>query len=111
MTGDRYVTLALRPEALADDCTRAAVIVTTRQAPRDCAALVIGRDQLQKRGTTVMRQTRTGFAIDAVRPKGTDRPWAPAALDDAAPDSSPAQPTSTRPVDATPAETDFGAEE
>jgi competence protein ComEC len=112
MKGDRYATLALRPEALADDCANAAVIVTLRQVPRDCAALVIGRDQLQKRGTMVLRQTRTGFAIDAVRPKGTDRPWAPARLDDAAPDgSSPARPTSTHPVDATPAETDFGAEE
>src|SRR3954449_13147991 len=33
------VALALRPEALADDCTRAAVVVTARQASPDCGAL------------------------------------------------------------------------
>jgi competence protein ComEC len=70
MTGGGYATLALRPEALADDCARAAVIVTWRQPPMGCAALVIGRDQLQKRGTMVLRQTRSGFAIDTVRSKG-----------------------------------------
>jgi competence protein ComEC len=111
MTGGGYATLALRPEALADDCARAAVIVTSRQAPSDCAALAIDRDQLQKRGTMVLRQSRGGFAIDAVRPKGINRPWAPAGADDAAPDLSPARPATARPLDATPAETDLGAEE
>ena len=31
--GGGLVALALRPEALADDCERAALIVTARQAP------------------------------------------------------------------------------
>src|ERR1700716_3195586 len=44
-----FVALVLRPEALADNCTRAAVIVTTRQASPDCAALVIDQERLQKR--------------------------------------------------------------
>src|SRR5712672_1905505 len=43
-----FVTLALRGEALADDCRRAAVIVTSRQASSGCGALVIGRERLQK---------------------------------------------------------------
>jgi competence protein ComEC len=111
MTGGGYATLALRSEALADDCARAAVIVTWRQPPKDCAALVIGRDQLQKRGTMVLRQTHSGFATDAVRPTGVDRPWAPAGRDDAAPDNNSARPATARPADATPAETDLGAEE
>jgi competence protein ComEC len=113
MTGGGYVTLVLRPEALADDCARAAVIVTSRQAPTDCAALVVDRNALQKRGTTVLRQTRGGFVMDAVRPKGIDRPWAPAGADDAAPDATTARPApaTARPIDATPAETDLGAEE
>jgi competence protein ComEC len=112
MTGGRYATLALRPEALADDCTRAAVIVTWRQPPLDCAALVIGRDQLRNRGTMVLRQTHSGFAIDAVRPKGVDRPWAPAA-GDAEPDLTAARPGAATPrsIDATPADTDPAADE
>ena len=104
LAGGRYATLALHSEALADDCARAAVIVTARAVPADCAALVIDRDQLQKRGTMALRQARNGFAIDAVRPKGIDRPWAPAGADEAAPDISPARPapTNARPIDATP---------
>jgi competence protein ComEC len=113
MTGGGFTTLALRPEALADDCPRAAVIVTWRQAPLDCAALVIGRDQLRSRGTMALRKARGGFAIDANRPKGIDRPWAPAGVDDAAPDLTAVRPAAAtaRSVDATPAEMDPGAEE
>src|SRR4051812_48321213 len=112
MAGGRYVTLALQPEALADDCARAAVIVTLRPVPADCGALVIDRNQLQKRGTMVLRQTRNGFSIDAVKPKGIDRPWAPAGADEASPDINPARqaPANARPVDATP-EPDTGSED
>src|SRR6185295_14950300 len=45
-----FVALALRPEALADDCARAAVIVTSRQASPGCGALVIGEARLLKQG-------------------------------------------------------------
>jgi competence protein ComEC len=113
----RYATLVLRPEALADDCERAAVIVTSRQAPADCAALVIDRDQLQKRGTMAMRAVRAGFATVSVRPKGTDRPWAPAPPGDTEAETNPTQtnptqrPTAARPADATPAETDLQADD
>jgi competence protein ComEC len=105
--GGLYVTLALRPEALADDCARAAVIVTSRQAPADCAALVIDRDQLQKRGTMLLRPARGGFAINAAKPKGTDRPWSPAAAGDSETETTPTpRPAAARPADATPAEAD-----
>jgi competence protein ComEC len=106
-----FVALVLRPEALGDDCARAAVIVTARQAPPACAALVIDRDRLQKHAATALRRTRGGFAIDAVRPKGVDRPWSPAVGDEAEQERSYAPPATARPVDATPAEADLQAEE
>lgn len=106
-----YVTLALRPEALADDCQRAVLIVTSRQAPADCAAPVFDRDQLQTSGTMALRRSRGGFVVEAVRPKGVDRPWAPAAAGNAAPDTAQPASATARPVDATPAETDLGVEE
>src|ERR1700716_4081159 len=56
-----FVALVLRPEALADDCTRAAVIITARQAPPDCGALVIGGERLHKQAATSLRRTRGGF--------------------------------------------------
>jgi competence protein ComEC len=100
----------LRPAALADDCTRAAVVVTARQASPDCAALVIGHERLQKQAAIALRRTRGGFAIDAVRPNGVDRPWSPAVGDATEPESYP-RPAIARPADATPAETDLQAEE
>ena len=112
LAGGRYVTLALQPEALADDCARAAVIVTSRQAPADCAALVIDRSATAK-------TRHHGAAADTQRlcdrrgeAEGIDRPWAPAGADEAAPDISPARPApaNARPVDATP-EADTGSED
>ena len=38
MQGGGLIAHALRPDALADDCERAALIVTARQPPPDCAA-------------------------------------------------------------------------
>src|ERR1700716_1020069 len=73
-----FVALVLRPEALADDCERAAVIVTPRQASAECKALVISQERLQKQAATSLRRTRGGIVIDAVRRNGADRPWSPA---------------------------------
>jgi competence protein ComEC len=106
-----FVALALRPEALADDCTRAAIIVTARQAQHDCGALVIGQERLQKQAAISLRRTRGGFAIDAVRPNAVDRPWSPAVGDQTEPENGTARPAPTRPVDATPAEPDLQAED
>ena len=106
-----FVTLALRPDALADDCARAAVIVTARQAPAACAALVIGRERLQKQGAMRCGEPGGGFAVDAVRPKGVDRPWSPAVDDDTEPENTRAARPTARPVDATPTEADLQAEE
>jgi competence protein ComEC len=106
-----FVTLVLRPEALADDCTRAAVIVTSRQAPAGCGALVIGQERLQNQAAISLWRTRGGFAIDAVRPNGVDRPWSPAIDDQTEPESSTTRSAPARPVDATPAEADLQAEE
>jgi competence protein ComEC len=106
-----FVALALRPEALADDCERAAVIVTAKQASPDCGALVIGQERLQKEAATSLRRTRRGFVIDGVRPNGVDRPWSPAASDATEPESSYPRPAVARPVDATPAEADLQAED
>jgi competence protein ComEC len=106
-----FVALALRPEALADDCTRAAVIVTSRQASPGCGALVIGQERLQRQEAMGLRRTRGEFAIDAVRPNGVDRPWSPAVGEQTEPEHSNAQPTAPRQLDATPAEADLQAEE
>jgi competence protein ComEC len=106
-----FVALGLRPEALADDCARAAVIVTARQAPPACAAFVIDQERLQKQAAIGLRQTRGGFVIDAVRPKGVNRPWSPAAGEPIEPENSSTRPAIARPADATPSEADLQAED
>ena len=45
MAGGSLVALALRAEALSDDCAQAALLVTARQAPAACPASVIGQDR------------------------------------------------------------------
>jgi competence protein ComEC len=110
MADGALVTLALQPDALADDCERAALIVTAKQPPANCAAPVITLDRLRRQGTLALRRTRDGFAATAVEPNGFDRPWAPAVAGDAE-----AQPDFVRgrraPVDATPSETDLQFED
>jgi competence protein ComEC len=106
-----FAALVLRPEALTDDCERAAVIVTSRQAPSTCGALVIDHDRLQKQAAISLRRTRGGFVIDAVRSNGANRPWSPAAGDPTELETSYPGPASTRPLDATPVEADLQVED
>jgi competence protein ComEC len=106
-----FVALVLRPEALSDDCERAAVIVTSRQTSPDCKALVINQERLKKQAAIALRRTRSGFVLDAVRPNGVDRPWSPAVDHQTDPENSYARPAPVRPVDVTPAEADLQAEE
>ena len=108
------VAYDLKPDAFEEDCRRAALIMTTRNAPPDCAAQVIGRSLLRERGALALRRTGSGFVIDSARPPNFDRPWAPQRLraaDTANP--TPAQPAASRapPRDATPRQDDIEADQ
>jgi competence protein ComEC len=107
--GGAFVALALRPEALADDCERAGLIVTARPAPQGCAASVIDAERLRRHGALVLRRIRDGYAIEGVKPGGIDRPWSPAVPGDGESETTLRPPaTAPRPaVDATPAEADL----
>jgi competence protein ComEC len=111
--GGGLVAQALRPEALADDCERAALIVTLQQAPASCAASVVDADRLRRQGAMALRRGRDGFVVEAVKPKGIDRPWSPAAAAESEADATVLAPRVVPPraVDATPAEADLQAEE
>jgi competence protein ComEC len=112
MADGGLVALALRPDALADDCERAALLVTARQAPPACPLPVMSGDRLRRQGAIALRRTRDGFAVDAVKPNGVDRPWSPAVGGDTeAATSLVTRPAVPRAVDATPSEADLQAEE
>ena len=110
MADGALAALALHSGGLADDCERAALLVTARQAPRTCAAAVIDRSRLQRQGAMALRRTGNGFVVDAAKPKGLDRPWSPAMAGDTDTEAI-LRPTSNFPRDATPAETDLQADD
>jgi len=102
------IALTLKPDAFADDCARAAVIVTLRQPPSDCAALTLDQETLRRRGTIALRKTADGYAITANKPRGIDRPWSPALAGEDEPQSPVSRPgLRAKAVDATPAESDL----
>jgi competence protein ComEC len=105
------VAQARRADALADDCERAVLVVTTAQPPQDCGASVIDRDRLRRQGALALRRKAGGFEVEAVRPRGFDRPWAPALAGEG--DDAPliVRPAAPRLRDATPSEADLQAEE
>jgi competence protein ComEC len=112
MAGGGLVALALKPEALSDDCARAALLVTARQAPASCSSALMSGDRWRRQGAIALWRRRDSYVADAVRPKGADRPWSPAVAEDG--EAEPGlvvRPAAPRAVDATPAEADLQAEE
>jgi competence protein ComEC len=114
MTDGRLIALSLKPDGLADDCARTALIVTARPVPSRCEATVIELKRLRAQGAMALRRTRSGFSVEANKPRGIDRPWSPSAGDfeaesDLAVGGTSAGGAPGRPVDATPAEADLQA--
>ena len=72
----RLVSMVLNVEAFAEDCARAAVVVSAREAPGDCAAYLIDRRTWRARGATALRWTGNSFEATYAQPPGYDRPWA-----------------------------------
>jgi competence protein ComEC len=107
------VAWAQRPEALADDCERAALVVANRQPPAACGALVINSERLRRQGALALRRGHDGLVVDAAKPGGVDRPWSRAIAEDGETDNAVLMPRkpSPRAVDATPADADLQAEE
>jgi competence protein ComEC len=99
LSNGRVVALVLAPDAFEEDCRRAAVAVSARDAPPQCEALAIDRKASRAQGAISLRLKGDGFEIESARPPGQDRPWAKAL-------PAPAEPASaiTRPSarDATP---------
>jgi competence protein ComEC len=104
------VAIAKTVEAFEEDCRRAAVVVSARDAPAACGALVIDRRVWRRSGAIALRRVGERFEITPTRPDGYDRPWARAvASSGEAPEAR--QSTSARPPprDATPRDEDLEA--
>jgi competence protein ComEC len=69
------VAVSRTAAALADDCFRAALIVTLRAVPADCAAKVLDRKVLRDNGAMALTRRGGNFEAISARPEGFDRPW------------------------------------
>jgi competence protein ComEC len=100
------VALVKTMEAFEEDCRRAVLVVSPREAPPDCAARVVDRKVWRRGGAVALRRIGEGFEMTAARADGYDRPWA-RALPVVAAEATRATPA--RPVlrDATPREEDL----
>jgi competence protein ComEC len=73
----RLVAMSLAVDAFADDCARAAVVVSSHPAPSgECQARLFDRDVLRDHGAASLRIRGTRTEISEARPPGYRRPWA-----------------------------------
>ncbi|MDI3471583.1 MAG: DNA internalization-related competence protein ComEC/Rec2 [Pseudolabrys sp.] len=84
LSDGRLVALSLAPEAFAEDCARAAVVVSPHDAPGDCQALLVDRKVWRAHGAIALSIRGDTFAVTEARPSGVDRPWSPGHLGTAA---------------------------
>ncbi len=92
LSDGRLVSQALSVEAFAEDCARAAVVVSAREAPGACNALLIDRKAWRTNGAMALRWTGERFEPSAARPTGYERPWARAPRTASANESGPIRP-------------------
>jgi competence protein ComEC len=104
------VAVAAAPEAFAEDCRRAMLVISSRTAPPDCPATTIDRAVRMRSGAFALRRIGNSWQLTPSRPDGYDRPWARTRAAASAPAPTP-QPhaASSRPTsrDATPKPADL----
>jgi competence protein ComEC len=71
----RLISMVLGIEAFAEDCARAIVVISEREAPAACGATLIDRTVWQSYGAVALRWTGDHFAQTAALPRSYDRPW------------------------------------
>lgn len=84
LSGGRLISFARMAEAFAEDCARAAVVISARSAPGKCAATLVDRDVWRANGAMTLHWTGDRFEFAAARPAGYERPWARGAVHSAA---------------------------
>ncbi|MBI1204346.1 MAG: DUF4131 domain-containing protein [Rhodopseudomonas sp.] len=103
----RIVAYALSAEALAEDCARATVEVSSHDAPLACKAILIDRRHWRQHGATALYTHGRRITMEVAQPRGTDRPWARSADD--GDEKASAKAPATKSPDATPKPSDIDA--
>lgn len=72
----RTIALTTDKRALPEDCARATILITRREAPPGCAAaLIVDRAYLKAHGATAIRLARDGSVVTTARQPGERVPW------------------------------------
>jgi competence protein ComEC len=108
--GGGLVAIGTSPAAFADDCARAALVLTTRAALPGCAATVIDRIAARQGGALALRRVGNAWEVTATRPRGEMRPWAAGGGGGAARAASP-KPGTTEQRDAIPRAEDLSPDD
>jgi competence protein ComEC len=69
------VAVGAKPDAFADDCERAGVVISPFDVPVLCKAPAIDRKTMETTGAISLRRVGTGWKIETVRSPYADRPW------------------------------------
>jgi competence protein ComEC len=105
-----FVAIPRAIEAFEEDCRRAVLVVSVRDAPPNCATLVIDRQVWRRSGAMALQRQGDSFEITPTRPPGYDRPWARATVQGSdAPDPARAPSAAAPARDATPRDEDLDA--
>ena len=105
----RLISMVLGVEAVAEDCARAAVVVSARElSARGCAAIVVDRQTSRENGAVALRNAGDHFQFALARPPGSERPWMTNPLRST--EGAPATTTRTS-VDAAPRESDLSPDD
>jgi len=105
----RLISMVLGVEAVAEDCARAAVVVSARElSARGCAAIVVDRQTSRENGAVTLRNAGDHFQLALARPPGSERPWMTNPLRST--EGTPATTTRTS-VDAAPRESDLSPDD
>jgi competence protein ComEC len=110
LAGGGLIAIGTSAAAFADDCARAALVVTTRKAPPACGTEILDRTAWRESGAMALYRDGGGWAITAAQPRGQDRPWSPAAQGGGSRASAPKAGGGAE-RDAAPAADDLGADD
>ncbi len=110
LVGGGLVAIGTSPTAFADDCARAALVLTTRRTSAACAATVIDRTASRAGGALALRRAGQGWEVTAARPRGEVRPWGAGGAGGTT-SLSVQKPGAAGPRDATPGTDDLGADD
>jgi competence protein ComEC len=69
------VAVLSRPDAFADDCERASLVISSFDIPRACKAAGVDRKMMNTTGAVSLRRTGGEWKIETVRSPYAGRPW------------------------------------